>query len=121
MKYLSQLFVLITITFIGELLAKFIPLPIPGPIYGLVILFLLLQFKVVRLDQVEDTGNFLISMLSVMFIVTGAGLLSSWNLIASNLITYIVMLFVSTILVMGVTGFIAEKMYRGNDSKGEEK
>ena len=42
MKYLKQLLIILGISFLGELLKYFLPLPIPASIYGMVILFALL-------------------------------------------------------------------------------
>ena len=43
MKYLKQLLIILGISFLGELLKYFLPLPIPASIYGMVILFALLS------------------------------------------------------------------------------
>ena len=42
MKYLKQFFLIIVISFLGELLHWVIPLPIPASIYGIILLFNLL-------------------------------------------------------------------------------
>ena len=49
MKYLKQVSILFAFTFISEILNRIIPLPIPASIYGLVFLFLCLEFKIIRL------------------------------------------------------------------------
>lgn len=58
MKYIRQSAIILSVTCVGELLKYLIPLPIPASIYGLLLLFALLFFKVVRLDQVKEAGNF---------------------------------------------------------------
>ena len=45
MKYLSQALIIAAVTFAAELIHHFVPLPIPASIYGLVILFFLLNIK----------------------------------------------------------------------------
>ena len=40
MKYLRQFLLILFISFLGELLKYFLPLPIPASIYGMVILFI---------------------------------------------------------------------------------
>jgi len=42
MKYLRQFLIIALVSFVGEALSRFIPLPVPGGVYGIVILFLLL-------------------------------------------------------------------------------
>lgn len=36
MKYIYQLFIILVVTFVGELLHYFIPIPVPASIYGLI-------------------------------------------------------------------------------------
>ena len=66
MKYIKQFGIILGITCIGEGLKYLIPLPIPGSIYGLVLLLLLLIFKVVKLDQVKEAGEFLVGIMPLM-------------------------------------------------------
>ena len=40
MKYVKQFFIILLISFVGELFKYLIPLPIPASIYGMVILFI---------------------------------------------------------------------------------
>ena len=65
MKYLKQLLIILAISFVGEALKYFLPLPIPASIYGMVLLFILLLTGVVKLDDVQDVGKFLIEIMPV--------------------------------------------------------
>ena len=53
MKYIYQLFIILVVTFVGELLHYFIPIPVPASIYGLIIMLILLCPKVVKLEHGE--------------------------------------------------------------------
>ena len=41
-KYLRQFGIILAVTCAGEIMKYFIPLPIPGSIYGLILMFVLL-------------------------------------------------------------------------------
>lgn len=56
MKYIREFGIIIVISLIGELLNYLIPLPIPSSIYGLVIMFLCLHFKIVKIADVKDSS-----------------------------------------------------------------
>ena len=68
MKYLFQTGIIFAVTFIGEILARLIPLPIPGSIYGVVLLFVLLLTGILKLKHVEGAGNFFLAILPFLFI-----------------------------------------------------
>ncbi len=48
MKYLRQFGIILAVTCAGEIMKYFIPLPIPGSIYGLILMFVLLLAKVIK-------------------------------------------------------------------------
>ena len=58
LKTLGQIVIILLVSFAGELLNYCLPLPIPASIYGIVILFCLLEFKVIPLRAVKETGIF---------------------------------------------------------------
>ncbi len=108
MKYLKQLVIILFITFIGELLNYFIPLPIPTSVYGMVLLYIALMTKIIKLSSVKETGKFLVDIMPVMFIPAGVGLLESWGVLSSMLLPIAVITAVTTVLVMAVSGIVTQ-------------
>ena len=61
----------------------------PASIYGLVLMFLCLQLRVFRLEDVRDTALFLIEIMPLMFIPAATGLMTSWGIIRAKLFAYL--------------------------------
>ncbi len=120
MKYLKQFGIILLITCIGEILKYTLPLPIPGSIYGLVLMLVLLITGIVKLEHVRDTALFLIEIMPVMFIPAAAGLIDSWGILKPILEPGLVIVLLSTIIVMAVTGLCAQAIIK-KDTKGGEK
>ncbi len=120
MLYLRQFCIILFVSFLGELLHVIIPLPIPASVYGLVLMLAALCTGIIRLNQVKETAGFLIEIMPVMFIPAAAGLLNSWSLLRPVWIPFIVITLVSTIIVMGVTGQITQRMIQKNMKNGEK-
>lgn len=112
MKYLLQFTRIMVISFVSEILHGLLPLPIPASIYGIVILFLLLETGILPLEKVKETGKFLIEIMPVMFIPAAAGLLDSWGVIAPSLGAYVCVALVSTVVVMAVSGLVTQAVIR---------
>ncbi len=108
MKYLKQLGIILAISFIAEVLKFFIPLPIPAGIYGMIILFLLLCTKIIKPENISDTGNYLISVMGVMFVPAGVGIMNNFGVIYSMLGAIIISVAMITIAVMFVSGKVTE-------------
>lgn len=112
MKYLKQFAVILTMTFLGEVLHLLLPLPVPASIYGMVLLLISLMTGIIKLEQVRETGTFLIEIMPIMFIPAGVGLLDSWSSLRPILIPVLVIMVVSTIFVMGISGKVTQFVIR---------
>lgn len=112
MKTLGQIVIILLVSFAGELLNYCLPLPIPASIYGIVILFCLLEFKVIPLRAVKETGDFLVSIMQLMFIPAAVGLLEAWDVIAPNWLPYILITLISTFVVMFFSGRVTQEVIR---------
>ena len=108
MKYVKQFTVIMLISLIGEGLNALISLPIPASIYGVVILFLCLETKIIPLSAVRETGKFLVSLMQIMFIPATVGLIGTWGVFTKNWLAYTVIIIVSTFLVMFISGKICD-------------
>ena len=119
MKFLKQFLIILVITFMGEGLKYLLPLPIPASIYGMVLLFLALMTRIVKLESVRDAGKFLIEIMPVMFIPAAVGLMTVWEKLRPMVVPVIVITFVTTLLVMGATGLVTQKVIEKKE-KGSE-
>lgn len=117
MKYLIQFLIIIAFSFVGELLHYCLPLPIPASIYGIILLFVALEMKWVSVKDIRETSAFLIAVMPVMFIPAAVGLMDSWKSIGSSWLAYIVVTVVSTFVVMGVSGWMTQRVIRVRKNK----
>lgn len=121
MKYLKQFFIILAISFVGEVLKYIIPLPIPASIYGLVIMLLLLGTKILPLEAVRETGLFLVEIMPVMFIPAAVGLMDSWSELRPMLLPFSVITLLVTVFVIVCAGHAAQFIIRRNGRKKTEK
>lgn len=121
MKYVKQLLMILLFSFLGEIMKYMIPLPVPASIYGLILLFSALEFHIIKLEAVHSTGKFLIEIMPLMFIPAGAGLMNSWEALRPVCIPVIVIMVISTIAVMAVSGRVTQAVIlRKNVDNGEK-
>lgn len=123
MKYLRQFCIIMMISFLGEILRAVLPLPVPGSIYGILLMFFALYFHVLEVADVSETGKFLVEIMPVMFVPAAAGLMKSWGVLQPFFVQFLFICVSTTFIVMGVTGhvtqFVIRKTGRGEKS-GEE-
>lgn len=104
MKYIKQFGIILFLSFLGEILHEILPLPVPAGIYGIIILFLCLELKVISVSAIKETSRFLIEIMPVMFIPAAVGLMESWQIIQGAWIPYVVITLLSTVIVMAAAG-----------------
>lgn len=119
MKFLRQFMIILLLSFLGEVLKMFIPLPIPASVYGLVLMLLCLVTGILKTSQVKEAAFFLIEIMPVMFIPAAAGLIDSWKVLQPLLLPILVITVVITIFVMVVTGKIAQMIAQRRGIKNE--
>lgn len=120
MKYLKQFGIILLLSFIGEILHELLPLPVPASIYGIVLLFLCLEFRVIPASAVKEASSFLIEIMPIMFIPAAVGLIDSWQAIRGELVSYAVITAVSTVAVMAVSGRAVQAVMKRSKAKEQE-
>lgn len=120
MNYLKQFLIILSISFIGEILKAALPLPVPASIYGMAIFFACLATGIIRLEAVRDAGKFLIETMPVMFIPAGVGLMASWNVLQPMLVPVAIITVVVLIAVMAVSGRVSQAIIRHGKDKNNE-
>lgn len=119
MKYLSQFCIIMGFTFVGEAIQRLLPLPIPGSVYSLVLLFLALCIGLVKLEQVKDAAHFLTSILPILFVAPAVGIVEYWELVSDNLIPIILLILATTVLTFGISGSVVQRFMKKGGKDGE--
>lgn len=114
MKIIKQLFWIFLFSFIGEvfsaLIASFIA--IPGSVIGMVLLFLALHFKWVKMEQVDEVGTWLTDNMGIFFVPAGVGLISNFDVLADTWWQLLLIMAVTTVLMMAFVGKIVQAVKR---------
>lgn len=108
MKYIKQIVIILAFTFIGELLAVLIPLPISAAIYGFVLLFIALCTGMLKPEHISETANFLVSVMGIFFVAPVVNILAYYEVIAPALVPICIIVASSTILVFAVAGLVTQ-------------
>lgn len=120
MKHVQQFSIILLISVIGELLKTFLPLPVPASVYGLIIMLVALLTDILKLDQVKGAADFLVEIMPVMFVPAGVGLITAWSTLKPICVPVLIMTFISTVIVMVVTGKVTQGVIRMG-KRGTEK
>ena len=109
-KLVLQLALILLITYIGTEVQKLLHIPLAGSIVGLILFFLLLQFKIIPESWIDVGANFLLKTMVFFFIPSVVGIMDVASNITLNYVLFFIIIIIGTCLVALSSGFIAEKM-----------
>ena len=107
---------LLALQSIGELLARGLALPFPGPVIGMLLLLIALRVPAVR-EPVAACANFLLSHLSLLFVPVGVGVMTHLGLVGQYGVRMLVVVVLSTWIGLGVTVLVLHLFREKNDAQ----
>lgn len=119
MKYIKQFAIILFIYYIGIILNKLLIPVIPATVLGMLILFVLLNFGLVKINSIKEFSEFLLMNLAFFFIPPGITLIKSWDVLSSNLWKILFIVLITTFITMIVTGKTVDFLIKKGDNNGK--
>lgn len=107
---LESLAILLLCQLIGELIALYLELPVPGPVIGMVLLFAGLMIRGSVPESLTQSANGLLEQLSLLFVPAGVGVMTHLTLLGKQWLPLTASLVMSTLLTIAVTGLLMQKL-----------
>ena len=105
--FLQQAFVFAFIMLLANLIVGILPFPMPGSVMGLILLFIALCLKIVKLEQVESLGNSLTGLISFLFVPSGISVMNSLGIMGQYGVQIVLIIIIATIILLAITGWTA--------------
>lgn len=98
--------------FFGNAVQTIFQLSIPGSVLGMLFLFFLLKSGIVKLDWIKEGTSLLLKHLTLFFIPVTVGFMEYLDMFSGRGILLLVVTILSTALVMGLSGFVSERLVK---------
>ena len=123
MKFFNQIGILLGIWAAGEFISQLIKnvINIPGSIIGMIILFVLLESKILDESKIKDVADFFLANMSLFFIPAGVSLIESLGLIKENAILLLLCILIINVLVMIGSGRSVDLMIKLKERKEKKE
>lgn len=106
---MGQWIIILALALIGQLVSDLISFPIPKTIIASLVLFLLLEFKVIKVDYFKEVLAGCKKHLAFLFLPVGVGIMTQLNSRpAMDYLKVLLIMIISTFLIMLVTGVLAD-------------
>lgn len=80
----------------------------PAPVLGIIILFILLEFKIVKDIWIKDFCEFILKDMILFFIPLFVGIISYYDIIIKNIVPILITVSLTTLLIMGFVAIFIE-------------
>ena len=117
---IAALTLLLSCQLAGELPARLCGLPVPGPVLGLVLLFIICAVRGAMPHALRETAQTILRHLSLLFVPAGVGVMVHAARIESEWIAILVALLVSAVLTIAVTALVFRWVARWSGAGGKE-
>ena len=116
---LSALTQLLIFQLIGEVFARWLSLPVPGPVIGMLLLFASLVLRGGADQELQTTSQNLLQHLSLLFVPAGTGVMLHLHRVADEWLALLAALLISTLATLIVTALVM-KLCLGSKAKSGE-
>ncbi|MNC45677.1 Holin-like protein CidA [compost metagenome] len=99
-------------------LTPFLHIPIPGSIIGMILLFLLLESGIIRLNWVEVGASWLLAELLLFFIPSAIGVMKYSKLLEADGLQVLAVVLVGTFAVMASSGLLTGAIFKVKERRG---
>jgi len=114
---IKQSFVILSMYFLGTVIAEGLHIPIPGNVLGFALLFAALCGKAIKLDQVEKVSNQIVNNLALFFVVPVVGIMVHANLIKAQFLNIFVPLIASILVGLFTAAKVTELLIGREERK----
>ena len=108
MKLYVQFMIILVFSFLGEAISSIFHLPVPGSIIGLALLFLALEFKIIRLRHITLVGDFLLANMTILFLPAAVGIMEKFSDIKPYLLPISLIILAAIFINIAVIAFVVQ-------------
>lgn len=103
MKILLQLTVIFIICLCADAISSILPIPFPGSVIAMIILFILLMTKRVKQEQIVEVGDFFLKNMAFFFIPAGVAIIDYFDILKQGIVAFLAVCVITTFITFGVT------------------
>lgn len=122
MKIITQIAIIFGVSLLGELISNILPFPFPGTVISMIFLFILFVTRLLKVDGIRPAADFLMKNMAFFLIPPGVGILASLDILSRNMIPFLIIVVVSTILTFASAAWTVQAVMRlQNTLKSKKK
>ncbi len=103
MKIMEQLTLVALVGLVGIVLASLLPIPFPGSIMSMLLMFILMLSKAIEIRQIEQVSQFFLANMGAFFIVPVVSILEQLDVMKGKTFQFFAVCIVGTLITFVAT------------------
>lgn len=108
----NALLALLGFQLVGEVLVRAVGAPIPGPVVGMLLLFLAIRWRGRAPEALQRASRGLLGNLSLLFVPAGVGVIVHLQLLAADWWRLLIAIVASTLITLLATALVMQGLIR---------
>ncbi|WP_332647854.1 CidA/LrgA family protein [Lysinibacillus sp. 54212] len=120
LRIIAQIGILTIYYYLGVLIVELTGIIIPASIIGLILLWLSLYFKLIKVGYIQDGAGFMLAFLTLFFIPSTAGVIEYPELLTMAGFYLVLAVIISTLFTIWIAGKVSQFIEKKEQSEQEE-
>ena len=108
----NAIIILLSFQLIGEIIIRTFSLPVPGPVVGMLLLFVTLLIRDSLVSRVEPTAQYILQNLTLLYVPAAVGVVVHLHLVQSEGLPLMISLVGSALITISVTALSMNYLLR---------
>lgn len=110
MEIMMQIGIVFGVCLVGKSISTIIPITFPESVISMILLFILLLLKIIKVHHIKEKANFLLKNMAFFFIPAGVGIMNNFKVIQGSILQLLIVCIVTTILTFGATALTVKSV-----------
>ena len=123
MKIIKQIGIIFFICWLAQFIEALLPFAFPASVIGMLLVFLLLVLKVLKVEYIKEKADFLLGNMAFFFLPAGVSIINYFDVLKNAVIQLLIICFISTVITFAVTAYsmkaVLQLMKRSGSRKKE--
>lgn len=120
MKIIYQIGIIFALCWVSEIVENLLPFAFPASVIGMLLLFVLLIFGILKVEHIREKSDFLLSNMAFFFIPAGVSIINYFDVLKHTWIQLVIICVLSTVITFVVTAWSVRLTIRWLERRKEE-
>lgn len=105
LKIITQVGIIFGVCWAAQIVEQALPFAFPASVIGMILMFLLLAFRVLKVDHIREKSDFLLGNMAFFFIPAGVIIINYFDVLKDWVFQLIFICIVTTVITFVVTAY----------------